>query len=488
MAQSGDWVTPRLWDQAWFEKPALLYWMQAAAFRLGLGEDLAPRLPVACLSVAFLVFFYWRLRGEFGASAAAYAAMILATSAGWVAYSHAAVFDIPLAATLSAAMLLLLPWVEQGDRRNLTAFGVLLGLSMLAKGLAGPALAALTLLAWAFSPSRDCKGVPHGHRATTQDENVEPPPDQLDAPTGRPGQGARRGPGGPPHIYRGADLRDFLNPAPIAAFLLVAAPWYILCWARNGTPFLTDFFWKHHVARFAAGALEHNQPIWFFLPVLALGLLPWTPLYLTVAWSDVWRERRPRFLLTWATVTLVFFSLSRDKLPGYILPALPPLAALAGLALARAGRPARAGLALSALSLGLVPAAASLLPEALNTGLRQALAGLEVNRAVLLAAAALVFAVWRAERSRAVALVAVAAVAGYVWIKQTTFPAIDRQAGSRALWEQARPHGEEVCLGDVRRNLAYGLNYYAGRRLPDCEDQPQRYRIEDRQVVLSSEP
>ena len=410
---------------------------------MGLSEDLAPRLPVACLSVAFLVFFYWRLRVEFGLPAAAYAAAILATSAGWVAYSHAAVFDIPLAATLGAAMLLLLPWVERGDRRNLMGFGALLGLSMLAKGLAGPALAVLTLLCWALSQNRDRKG---------------------------------------------ADLRHVIHPRPIAAFLLVAAPWYIFCWARNGTPFLTDFFWKHHVARFFAGALEHNQPIWFFLPVLALGLLPWTPLYLTLPWWDLWRERRPRFLLTWVTVTLVFFSLSRDKLPGYILPALPPLAALAGLALARANRPVRAGLALSALTLGLVPAAASLLPDALNTGLRQALAGLPVNGAALLAAAGLGFVVWRAERRLAVALVAVAAVAGYVWIKQTTFPAIERQAGSRGLWEQVRPHREEVCLGDVRRSLAYGLYYYAGRRLPDCADQPQRYRIEDRQVVLFLEP
>src|ERR1035438_2283376 len=51
MAQSGDWVTPRLWGQPWFEKPALLYWMTAAGFRTGLGPDLAPRLPVAILSV-----------------------------------------------------------------------------------------------------------------------------------------------------------------------------------------------------------------------------------------------------------------------------------------------------------------------------------------------------------------------------------------------------------------------------------------------------
>ena len=59
MARSGDWITPRLWGQPWFEKPALLYWMTGAAFRLGFSEDLAPRVPVALFSVAFLVFFQW---------------------------------------------------------------------------------------------------------------------------------------------------------------------------------------------------------------------------------------------------------------------------------------------------------------------------------------------------------------------------------------------------------------------------------------------
>src|SRR5947207_5372847 len=59
MARSGDWITPRLWGEPWFEKPPLLYWMTGTAFRLGLGEELAPRLPVALMSVAFLIFFYW---------------------------------------------------------------------------------------------------------------------------------------------------------------------------------------------------------------------------------------------------------------------------------------------------------------------------------------------------------------------------------------------------------------------------------------------
>ena len=65
MAQSGDWITPRLWGSPWFEKPALLYWMGAAAFRLGVPADLAPRLPVALLAVGFLVFYWWILRREF---------------------------------------------------------------------------------------------------------------------------------------------------------------------------------------------------------------------------------------------------------------------------------------------------------------------------------------------------------------------------------------------------------------------------------------
>src|SRR3954452_20994550 len=80
MARSGDWITPRLWGQPWFEKPALLYWMTAAGFRMGLGPELAPRLPVALASIAFLVLYWWLLRGEFGCRAAWMATLILGTS------------------------------------------------------------------------------------------------------------------------------------------------------------------------------------------------------------------------------------------------------------------------------------------------------------------------------------------------------------------------------------------------------------------------
>src|SRR5580698_4569046 len=201
MAHTGDWVTPRLWGQPWFEKPALLYWMTAAAFRAGLGPDLAPRLPVAILSVLFLAFFWWRLKLEWGQRAASCATAMLATSVGWLAYSHVAVTDLPLAAFFSAAVLLSLPWMARQDRADLTAAAACLGLATLAKGLV-PGILFLPVLA----------------------------------------MGWRR-------------LRDWLRPGPLLAFSVCVFPWYILCTIRNGSEFLRVLFVQQQFGRFRSAAL-----------------------------------------------------------------------------------------------------------------------------------------------------------------------------------------------------------------------------------------
>ena len=146
MAESGDWITPRLWGQPWFEKPALLYWMIGAAFRLGLGPDLAPRVPVALAGTAFLGFYWWILRREFGCRAAWFATCILGSSVAWLGFSQAGVPDLPLTATFSAAMLLALPWIDKRDQRWLPAAAAMLGLAVLAKGLVPLALAAPLIL------------------------------------------------------------------------------------------------------------------------------------------------------------------------------------------------------------------------------------------------------------------------------------------------------------------------------------------------------
>ena len=114
-------------------------------------------------------------------------------------------------------------------------------------------------------------------------------------------------------------IRDLLVIGIAAT--VVAGPWYAAMTARFGRLFLDDFIWKHHFQRFATDALQHVRPWWFYLPVLLGAILPWTPV-LAVVRSD----RRTAFLWCWVGYTVLFFSASRNKLPGYILPVVPILA------------------------------------------------------------------------------------------------------------------------------------------------------------------
>ena len=185
MAATGDWITPRLWGAPWFEKPALLYWMTSAGFKAGLGPELAPRLPVALASVAFLIYFFVVLRREFGERAAWYSGAILATSVGWLAYRRIGVTDLPMSAAFAAVMFTLPLSDARSSVRASLAAGALLGLAVLAKGLVPLALFLPAL--WFLR-----------HR-----------------------------------------IRDLSLVFGAAA--LVAAPWYVLVTLRNGRPFLEVF-------------------------------------------------------------------------------------------------------------------------------------------------------------------------------------------------------------------------------------------------------
>jgi len=424
MARSGDWITPRLWGAPWFEKPALLYWMTGAAFRLGLSEDLAPRLPVALLSIAFLILFQKISAREFGARAAWTATVILGTSAAWLGCSFIGTTDLPMAAAFSAAMLLSLDWIETGDRRKLPLAGALLGVAVLAKGLV-PLVLTLPLI-WC------------GRRRWT----------------------------------------DWVRPRVAGAFLVVALPWYVLCTLRNGAIFLRTFFWEQHFERFTSGSLAHGQPFWFYLPVLAAGLMPWTPLFLLLARRGLYGDRRRRFLLLWLVFGLVFFSISRNKLPGYLLPLAPAAAMLMGIALAET-EGVRWALPAAAVCLVAIPVALPLLPEALAAGVsRAALPGFEWTWLLPVALAIAVYGLERQGR-RAAALVAmaVAATAGVIALKLVDLPAIDRAYSARPLWRELAANRDQACVESLHRSWRYGLNYYSVTPLPECSQSPQLFRV-----------
>ncbi|MGA2725187.1 MAG: glycosyltransferase family 39 protein [Bryobacteraceae bacterium] len=423
MARSGDWITPRLWGQPWFEKPALLYWMTGAAFRVGIGPDLAPRLPVALMAAGFLVFYGWILGREFGARAAWFATLILGACGGWLLSSQVGVPDMPMTATLSAAMLLALGWIGRRDTRHLPVAAALLGLAVLAKGPVALVLAA-------------------------------------------------------PLCLRFRSARDLVQPRVVAPFLAVALPWYLLCYLRNGKIFWHDFFVVHNLERFTSNSLMHVQPWWFYLPVLAGLLLPWFPLLFLVGRRAAYRDPRRLFLLAWVVWGMVFFTAATNKLPGYLLPLLPAAAALMGLALDEAkAEAAYVGPLLAGCALLLVafPMAGRMLPAALATGLLKA--PLPAFQATWLLAGGVAAAAWllesRARRLAAVLSIAAGATAGTVYLKRVAAPELDRMVSARPLWREVSGRADEVCVDQIERNWRYGLNYYSGTPLPECSDQPR---------------
>ena len=423
MARSHDFVTPRLDGKPWFEKPPLLYWMIAAGRALRLPDEWAVRLPGALLSVAFLCVFFQILIREFSPRAALAATVMVGTSAGWLAFSLAATPDLPMSAALDCAMLIALYDTRRGQTNRVHVnrgylAGALLGLAILAKGFVPVVL---------FAP-----------------------------------------------VFLVAQRKRL---AIVAGSIVIAAPWYLLCWARNGSAFWHEFFWKQQVLRYFTPLLEHIQPWYYYPPVILAAIFPWTPLAGLLLRRKTYDDARVRFLIAWLAFALVFFSAGRNKLPGYMLPLLPPLAIVLAIALEKSGAAIKWWLAASALMLVALPAIAGALPVALLSGIKKAPIVFTPGLPFVLVAA-LVWWLARGEPQNpgqtgkpnlAMVTIGMAVVFGVAYLKGVAFPALDERVSVRAFW---RAHSSQVvasCVGaEVRREWWYGLNYYADRALPDC--------------------
>ena len=427
MYESGDWITPRLFGEPWFEKPALLYWLIAAGFAMGADDTLAPRFPIAILGLTFLAFYFMSLRRLLGEGPALASSVILATTVGWLGFSHAAVTDLPLTVFFAAGMLFSMPWALNGERRWLPVAAACFAMASLAKGLVPLVLAApLLFFGW------------------------------------------RR-------------VRDWLRPAPLFAFAVVSIPWYAFCYWRNGAAFVDEFFWKHHISRFLSPELQHVQPAWFYLPVLLGLLVPSTPLLLLLIRHDVWNDPRLRYFAAWAGFGFLFFSASTNKLPGYLLPLLPAIAAMLGMALDRIPR-ARVVLPCVALLSAVYALAGGVLPEALASGIRSAelppLPWAWASPAVV--AAGMIF--WmetKQRRSHSLSLLFVVVTLNVALLKTMAFPVIDHEASSRQAWEEVADIADRVCIERLHRATEYGIRYYSHGRVPLCSDVPRPLHLRE---------
>jgi 4-amino-4-deoxy-L-arabinose transferase-like glycosyltransferase len=182
----------------------------------------------------------------------------------------------------------------------------------------------------------------------------------------------------------------------------------------------------------------------------------------------------------WLGFGFVFFSASRGKLPGYLLPLYPALAALLGVTLDRM-KNARWVLAASGLMLTLIPVIGNILPGALADRLSLAgIAGWDIGFAI--GCAVVGACIWLLERSSrrasAMAVLCAASVAGVFHLSLTALPEVDRQASARPLWREVAAETTGVCVDNIHRNWRYGLNYYSVTPLPECGTSGSSLRIE----------
>jgi 4-amino-4-deoxy-L-arabinose transferase-like glycosyltransferase len=421
MARSHDFITPRLDGKPWFEKPPLLYWMTAAGHILRLPDEWAARFPVALASILFLLFFFKTLQREFSHRIAVAATAILATSAGWIAYSFVAVTDLPMTVTFAAAMLIAI--FDTRRERGYWA-GALLGASILAKGLVPAVFFAPTFL------------IARGKRWTM-----------------------------------------------LAGCLVVAAPWYLICGLRYGRPFWQELLWKQHLERYLTPSLQHVQPFWYYVPILLLALFPWTPLAALLASRKTYDDVRVRFLAIWLLYALVFLSAGRNKLPGYVLPLMPALAIMLAAALEKSGAQIKWWLSATALMLIALPPIVIILPAALLAGIRKAPLVLAPSLPFVAICGAVAVGVWwlawREKTTLAVIATGVAVGVGVLYVKEKTFPILEDRVSVRAFWRSHQPQARDACIDPgVRREQQYGLNYYAPYPLAECANSVSRPRIE----------
>ncbi|OZI62366.1 ArnT family glycosyltransferase [Bordetella genomosp. 11] len=290
MLRAGEHVVPLLNGMPFFHKPPLYYWLASTAFDVFGVHPWVARLPSWLAAWAAAMAVYGFIRHYRGVRAATVSLLVLATQPFFFGAAQFANLDMLVAGmitltTVAGAATVLnatrgAPW-----RTLAVATAVLAALGVLSKGLIGVVLPGGILLIW-IAMLRQWRG-----------------------------------------------LAALLWPPAIGAFVVVCLPWF---WAmqKEFPGFFNYFFIYQQFDRFAETGFNNRQPVWFYLPVLAGFILPWTFWLGAVFRKAFWAERggdayAVRLLMgVWIVVVLAFFSLPASKLVGYVLPTLAPLAVL----------------------------------------------------------------------------------------------------------------------------------------------------------------
>ncbi|WP_413682197.1 ArnT family glycosyltransferase [Prochlorococcus sp. MIT 9123] len=304
MSESGDWLTPKVNGMSRFDKPPFIYWLMGFFYSLPKNDiwdsfgTLSARLPSALGSLFLMLMigdtlFCWPQKGDKQFITPLVGSLGFALSPLIIIWSRTAVSDALLTGTLGISLLLF--WRRMASENNDQCISAwfFLGLAILTKGPVAFVLATLTLASFLFS-QKDWKIL----------------------------------------LFKIKPKKGFLIT------ILISFPWYILELLKEGKPFWDNFFGYHNLQRYTSVVNNHAEPFWFFLYIMILASLPFTPfLYHGIfkALKDFLKSSKEgsnfsetlyTYSLCWLISVLIFFSISATKLPSYWLPAIPAAAIL----------------------------------------------------------------------------------------------------------------------------------------------------------------
>ncbi len=284
IVNSGHWIPPTLKGEIRYQKPPLYYWLVASTFLLIGPGEFAARLPSALAAIMGVWITLLLGTHLWGREKGYIAALLQATSLIYVGYAHIVIFDMLLTFFILASLFFSWKALEEGGKKSWALASLLAALAFLTKGPIGLVTPLMVLL-------------PIILYKTLVDKEKTPIPWLL----------------------------------VVLVFLVIAVPPFILAELKN-PGYCYRFFWEENVLRYFTPRFHRGAPFYYYLPVIILGLLPWTfflPRTLTRL-KALWRlyPHRTLFLASWIVLPTLFFTLSKSKMPHYILPTFPAWALL----------------------------------------------------------------------------------------------------------------------------------------------------------------
>jgi 4-amino-4-deoxy-L-arabinose transferase-like glycosyltransferase len=280
MVESGNYIVPYLNYARYFEKPPLLYWSVALSYRAFGISEWSFRFPNAMFAFLSVLALYLLGRRWFGPQSAFLSALMLISSMGFFSMARIVTTDMLLSFCLTVALLCFYGYYREKKSPFLYVFYAALALGTLTKGPIAILLMALSIVVWLGIEGRL------------------------------------------------SFLKELKWARGIALFLVLTAPWFIAVSVME-KQFFYFFFVDQHFLRFLTSKHKRTGPIYYFVPVLFGGLFPWSIL-LPRAVGRFFALKEVRLFLIWSAVAFLFFSVSKSKLPPYILPIFPALSLAVG--------------------------------------------------------------------------------------------------------------------------------------------------------------